>query len=441
MSKTQQQVIVPQNDVSINSQWHFGRFYEVERNNRQKKKLQVAEEAFRQENYIQSIKAVLAYLQNKDLNNIKISRKQSSLSFKLFHGSQLIHGYLKEARTLVLETPIMQMPQMLVPVMRKLLEKNYKMQYANYALAGEKVLLRCEMQLSEMPPQKLLNALREIAVRADKDDDLLLLEFPQLRRIETNPLISLPPEIVNAKINTLKKWLSKTLQHLSSIDEVQFPEATAYCLLGLAYRIDYYLLPEAKILANIEEIHSLYYNGNLQNISSKNQKALQYFKEIQQSSEEKLQAEFYTVVNTFSLLNDEVDEQEIKNIIADELSQIPIYQANFPAMVNTVYEYIALYLLFYFALIPPLRKSLGILVDIYNASFFVENALPFSFMENNRLHAANIIAEIQAIIDENAAIYPNFSIDIQAINFTSSELFAGTLFKEILKTSWQKKES
>ena len=50
------------------------------------------------------------------------------------------------------------------------------------------------------------------------------------------------------KLKYYKKWIQETLDLIGGIDADKFSGGIAYLLLALAYRIDYLILPEGKLL-------------------------------------------------------------------------------------------------------------------------------------------------------------------------------------------------
>ena len=73
------------------------------------------------------------------------------------------------------------MPQPSVPVMRRLLEMNFTLYYSRFALDNERLCMRFESDIETANPSKLYYGLKELATKADKQDDLLVQDFSSLQ--------------------------------------------------------------------------------------------------------------------------------------------------------------------------------------------------------------------------------------------------------------------
>ncbi len=109
--------------------------------------------------------------------------------------------------------------------------------------------MRFDTELSTATPNKLYYGLKELATKADKQDDLLLSEFGFLQPVDTDHINQLPEQEKEVKYDFLQKWIRSTLEYIETLDPEKFSGGISYLLLTLVFRIDYLISPEGKFSA------------------------------------------------------------------------------------------------------------------------------------------------------------------------------------------------
>ncbi len=97
-------------------------------------------------------------------------------------------------------------------------------------------------------------ALRELAINADKQDDLLLDEFKMLQAVEADHLQEVPL-CWKKKPNTNSfRRITNTIQEINHgpLNREQYPGAIAYLLLHLVFKLDYLTKPEGYMMEELE---------------------------------------------------------------------------------------------------------------------------------------------------------------------------------------------
>jgi len=89
----------------------------------------------------------------------------------------------KAGGTFAIESPLVRVPQtQRIPLMRTLLELSASaVSSARFCVRDDLVVLRFSAPLDNLPPPKLMAAIREVSVLADRYDDLLALTFDTVR--------------------------------------------------------------------------------------------------------------------------------------------------------------------------------------------------------------------------------------------------------------------
>ena len=151
------------------------------------------------------------------------------------------------------------MPNPNVPVMRRLLEMNFNLYYSRYALEGDRLCMRFDSDIETANPNKLYYGLKELSTKGDKQDDLLVQDFTSFKQSTQNTSLKFRPEEKEIKQQWLRNWINDTISYIKTLDADKFSGGIAYLLFALAYRIDYLIVPEGKILHDLEKIVGIYF--------------------------------------------------------------------------------------------------------------------------------------------------------------------------------------
>jgi hypothetical protein len=84
-------------------------------------------------------------------------------------------------------------------------------------------------------------------------------------------------------------------------DPNQYPGLFAYHLLGVAYKLDYLILPEGFILDVLEKIHSAYINKSQSPPQVRLKQVVKEFHRLHSRTKEEVQAEIYRTSSTFGV--------------------------------------------------------------------------------------------------------------------------------------------
>src|SRR5256885_6147697 len=162
----------------------FGRYSDNNKTVSKVEKWNAAEGLFKEKKYFQSIDAFFQYLKDDELDNVINTQNGKSGTFEFYQGSKIIRGKYDEV-SFEGEAVLALMPQPSVPVMRRLLEMNFALYYTRYALDGEKIYMFFDSDIETANPSKLYYGLKELATKADKQDDLLVQDFTTLNPVDT----------------------------------------------------------------------------------------------------------------------------------------------------------------------------------------------------------------------------------------------------------------
>ena len=209
---------------------HFGRYSDNNKSSAKTQRWNDADALFKEKKYQESIVAFFDYLRDDDANNVQLSPENSgTLQFILYQGSKIVRGAC-DATGLRAEVSLAGMPQPSVPVMRRLLEHNFNLFYSRYALDDNRLCMRFDTGIETANPHKLYYALKELATRADKQDDLLVQDFDSLQPFDTDHIETIPDAEKEVKYQFLQQWIHETIQLVEPLDADKLSNGIA-CLL------------------------------------------------------------------------------------------------------------------------------------------------------------------------------------------------------------------
>jgi hypothetical protein len=260
-----------------------------------------------------------------------------------------------------------------IGVMRKLLESGIDLQYCRYSIDKENYLcLVMDGFTSEASPYRLFFGLREMAIKADKLDDLLLDEFEQLTPINNQHIIEYPESVAKIRSDFYYKTLKSALDPLAigNLSDERHPGAWTYIFLSAIYKIDYLVCPEGRAMELIENAHLNYFNQDGTDVYQKSEALRKAVQELASIPIEKLQKEIYKVNHTFGVKST-VPFQTISEFINAELSAIEWYRANkHDNVCYAICTYITGYILFSFSAEEPVLELLHLYYKCEEPLFF-----------------------------------------------------------------------
>jgi hypothetical protein len=410
----------------------FGRYSD---NNKPVDKVQRWNEAdtlFKSGKYIESIKAFFDYLRDEEADNVVLELKGKKGKFSFYQGSKIIRGFFNE-EALEAEVVLATMPTPSVPVMRRLLEMNFTLYYTRYALKEENLCMLFDSDIETANPSKLYYGLKELATKADKHDDLLVQDFASLISIDTEHITDLPQAEKEIKYKYFKQWIKETLDLITGIEADKYSGGIAYMLLALAYRIDFLIVPEGKLLLAIEKIVDIYFKKDDRPISEKNLDMIDEFQKMLNRTE----AEFYPFLfrskYTFSIVTPQ-NFKTIADAIYNANQNVTWYKDAKKADIATlISEYGMAYCQYSYSLPRPVTEYFQLFMMVNYPDYFEELGYKTVFY-NKEAKTFNTEAIQQAIEVVQAkwnSKYPDLKMNMEKIKYDSMLAFNQSFSTEV----------
>lgn len=400
----------------------FGHYIDANKNAHQLAKWDEANKLFNDKNYKDSFIAFLEYVGDPAEKNVTWKYQGSDVHFTLEQGSKIIKG-IHNGESLTGQAELVEFEQPPIAVMRQVLTSNYQMRYAKFAIHENKIGIYFKSSAREASPTKLYHALKELALKADKNDDYLTEEFVGVKKVGLDHVPQANAEISEIKFKYWQKWSQETITFVNSVDKNSFTGIISYALLNLFYKADYLLSPQGHFLDELTRIQHIYWNKNDYRTNvEKNDDMIRDLKLLLGKPKEYFTGSFYSVKATFGLIPGSA-QQTINDYILDCLKNTDWYVQNrYNNMELMIYEYTATYSLFNFGMFPAHYRLFNLQLQILNEDYFREIGFSVPYIKNGILNQQAIIKEIDRIIASEKNQYRN-------IAFLTSTLKFGTVYE------------
>lgn len=403
----------------------FGRYSDNNKPLEKTNKWGEADKLFKEKNYVQSIESFFDYLRDEAEDNVQLKREGNDFSFEICQGSKIIRGR-GNGEELVAEINLARMPQTSVPVMRRLLEQNFVLYYSRYALDGDRLCMRFYTDIQTANPNKLYYALKELAIKADKQDDLLVQDFSSLEALDTDHIIPIATEEKEIKYQFLQKWIKETLEYIQTLDQEKFSGGISYLLLTLVYRIDYLITPESSLQSIVEKVHYTYFAKDEKPATEKNGMMTDALKSIQAMPKEELFKFLFKSKSTFAIVAPQTQKIIGESIGAANGNMAWYRDNNYHFIGKQICEYGISYAQYCYSLPSSLSQLFQLFMMVNYPDYFA--ALGWSetyadiIPDNTTVfkpHVNEIVERINTILSPWKTKYPKLEINAAQLKFDS----------------------
>ncbi|HMQ47619.1 MAG TPA: hypothetical protein PKA00_05840 [Saprospiraceae bacterium] len=385
-------------------------------------------EAFENENFLESYRQFFFYLKDEKEGNVKCWEENGLLRFELLQGSKKITGYANPQK-LRAEAKVVKVENLNVGFMRRLMEQNFDLKYSRFSLDEDNnICIVFDTYVLDGSPYKLYYALKELAVKADKQDDLLMEEFQVLQAVDSTHLENLPDEEKKVKYDFIKAKIEEVMYEIDNgkLNKLQYAGSFSFLLLDLIYRLDYLVKPEGYMMEALERMHRQYYENNGQPVVQKNELLCKSMRELAARPQEEFFKEMYRVKSTFGITHS-VNHDRISSFIDAELYHIDWYMEHGHTQIAlSIPGYIVGYCMFNYAVPKPDREYFHLYYQIMEPAYF--NKLGFSPQYydpgTGQFDKKGLIKAIKKIASDNKLSFPKLHPATGTLAFDNLAVFA-----------------
>jgi hypothetical protein len=409
---------------AVPASYVFGRYSDNNKTVQKTRKWAESDQLFKEGKILESLAAFLDYLNDDAVQNVSFSVENKVLEFTLFQGSKQIRGSCDGIR-FTAETDLALMPQPSVPVMRKLLEQNFHLYYCRFALINEKLCMRFDSEAQSANPNKLYYALKELTIKSDKLDDWLLLDFSALQPLETGSITPLSDTEKEVKFRFLQQWIRETLEQIEPLDVEKMGGGIAHVLLNLIYRIDYLLVPEKKLLLDIEDMVSRFFTEDEKPVTEKNKALINALRKLADTKKETVIECLFRSKFTFSVAAPQPHKVTADTIYASNQNMLWYKDNQLPHIAQQISEYGLGYCQYNYSLPAPVTELYHILMRVRYSDFF--DALGYRDQlyqtEAQQFNQPFIELAINSVSQKWKNKYPQLAFPVEQLRYENLMLF------------------
>lgn len=392
-----------------------------------------AEKLFREQQKPAYLDAFFDYLLDDNRQNVLHERKGEAGRFELYQGSKIVRGTYDNSH-LKAEVSLAKMPRPAVPVMRRLLEMNFNLYYSRFAMEGDRLCMRFDTDIYSATPNKLYYGLKELATKADKQDDLLVQNFSSLESVDTSHIIPIPDTEKEIRYQYLQQWIRDSLEYINSLDPDKFSGGISYLLLSLAYRIDYLISPEGPLLNEVEGIPDIYFKKDSKPVAEKNRAMIDAFHKIQSKTKEQVFPFLFRSRHTFSIVTPQTYKTITEGIKGAHQNMQWYRENNYPFLASKIIEYGVTYCQYSYSLPKPLADLNRLFMNINYNDYF--KALGFNatyyHADRKEVDKDEVVEKIERIVNAWQSKYPRLQFHTEALRFDSLLNFNYSFTRELI---------
>lgn len=407
----------------------FGRYSDSYKSADSYKAWDAALEKFEAKEYLASYRAFFDYLRDNNEDNVRLLETEDGIQFDIFQGSKKISGFVNNQK-LKAESKVARTEKFRVAFMRRLVELNYELEYSRFALDKEgNITIVFDTYTIDGSPYKLYYALKEVATKADKQDDLLLDEFKSLKPVDVEHLEVMSHEEKEVKCDFIQQQIQQTLDNVynGSLNKDKYAGGVAYLLLHLIYKLDYLIKPEGFMMEVLERLHRLYSTkDDKRSMAELNQTICKELKTLLDRPREEFYKEMYRVPATFGITMP-VSHDRVVSLIDAELHQMDWYLDNgYDYIALSIPGFICSYCMFIYAIPHPGRELFHLYFEIMESDYFRDLGFPNYYYDTstNTFDKKAIKKTIRRIVDDHRDRFHKLIFPTGSLDFSSLARFA-----------------
>lgn len=422
----------------------IGRYSDNNKSLNKTKSWYAAEDYYKKKEYKQLFAAFFDYLRDDEEDNVHFTPDGDGFTFYLKQGSRKIYGEC-DGKMLIARASLAVMEHPNTAVMRRLLELNYTLYYCRSALDDMNTLyMVMDTDVATASPNKLYYGLRELAIKADKQDDLLLADFVTLKAADCCYTDSLNETELDIKYRYFKKWIEETLHRVEELNQDSFSGAIAYLLLGTIYRIDFLMAPQAKLLTELERINNIYWKKKDEvTLVERNRLMKDAIRKLGNISKEEFSASLYNSVSTFSIASPPTSEK-IREYISNANKDSHWYIDNkYPDLAILITEYGILYEQFIYSMPRVLTDLVKIYMAVMHPDYFADMGMKQKLYDpaTQQFNKELILTGAEQAVKRFQDKYPDMKWNGDRISFNSLYDFATSFSDQVAGLNLKTKRS
>lgn len=423
----------PANAHNNNTGINFGRYSDNNKSLRKTQRWYDAEDAFKAKKYPEAFRAFFDYLRDAEADNVQFDQQGDQFTFQCYQGSKIVRGKC-DGQSVTANVSLAKMPTPSAAVMRRMLEMNYGLYYSRTALQDELLCMVFDSDVHTASPNKMYYGLKEIATKADRQDDMIVADFKMLESIDDQHVIRLPAAEVDIKFNYFKQWIQEAFDKIDNLNKDSFSGGISYLLLAVLYRIDYLIAPEAKLLGDLEKIIGIYWNKKDDiPATERNQRMQDEMKKLLEISRDDFEKCLYRTKSTFAV-SAASNADKIKETITNSNTDSDWYIRNkYNDLALVLNEYGLSFCQYTYSLPSVMTELFHLYMMIIHSKFFTDlgQAKKYYNPLTHQFDKGAIQQYIQHTIEKHKEKFPRLRVDYNQLKFDTVYTFGISFSNQI----------
>ncbi len=403
-------------------QMRFGRYSDNNKSLEKTKSWYRSEDTFKEKKYAESFAAVFDYLRDDAEDNVRFKPDGNRFTFEVEQGSKTIRGEC-DGESIVARVPLARMTTPTTAVMRRLLDINYNLFYCHSAMDEQNTLYFVfDSEVPSASPNKMYYALREMATKADRLDDMLLEDFSTLIETGTEHIRKLDTAELDVKYKYFRKWIEDTMAKAVDLNADSFSGSIAYLYLTLIYRIEFLITPNGKLMSTMEKISGLYWNKKDElPLVERNQMMKEALLKLLDISREEFAASVYQTKASFAITNPPFWDKLREYIVNANKDSAWYIDNKYPELALIISEYGMVYNQFIHSMPRVMNDLTTIYMAAMHADYFEELGMkePFYDKTDDKLNKQAIERAMSDAIKRYKNKYADMNWDNNKIKYNS----------------------
>jgi hypothetical protein len=353
------------------------------------------------------------------------------ITFELLQGYAIIRGVVTED-SLNAMAVIAPVSQLHVSIKRRFLERNFQLTYTRFCDNNGVLTLKLHLDNATITPHKIFFPLREIALNADFEKEMIAGEFVEIPLLEDDNIQYLTHEEYVRLHGWMLTWIDQTTKSLQGLLSNDNTGMVSFSYLSLLLQIDYLLIPRKKMAKDIAEKVGGYFTDDEKLTEDKNNDLQNFLSELETMDIEHFSTQIYRGEYTFSPF-DQAMHEDIVSFIDESLTKVKWYKSNHSSyVIGAIYRYAALYILYNYGSHPTLRTLMHLHVQIYASDFFADMGETRMYTPTSKeFNKERIHACIESAVTPYQMRYKGLKNFSDQLNYTDLDSFSQSFYQQI----------
>ena len=281
--------------------------------------------------------------------------------------------------------------------------------------------MQLESDISGANPNKMYYALKELAVVADKQDDLLIQDFHSVEKIDTEHIENLLAVEKETRYRFFRTWLEEVLEEVKKLEDEKYSGGISFLLLAAIFRIDFLITPEGRLMNELEKAQAIYFKKDGASPVEKNRGMIRALEKMTTLPKEEVFRYLFRSTSCFSIRQPKTHATVIESIHNSHKSMQWYKNNNYPEIAMKIVEYGITGPQYLYSLPKPLTEMIQIFMEVNYPDYFLANGYAYTLYDkvSNKFRIEQLEQEMNRIVKRWRGKYPSLTFPREKISYSS----------------------